>query len=398
MRLRLLPLALAALVTLAACATDDTDDEGEAADDPVVVDEPEPAGGPTATPTPTGGAVPDDAPVEVVVDVAVTDLEIPWDLVWADEQAYVTERDAGTLRSVDLDTGDTQVVDTFDVDPAGEGGLLGLAAHPHDDTTLYAYYSSAAHGDNRVVRFAPGEADDAEVIVEGIPHASVHNGGRLAFGPDDHLYVTTGDATEEARAQNPRSLAGAILRVTPEGEVPADNPFDSPIYATGIRNTQGLAWTAGGHLVAAEFGPNENDEINVVQPGANYGWPEVSGQAGIEPFVDPIFVRQPPEASWSGNEVLTDGTIPQWEGDVFVAALRGERLWRLELSGSQSGGGPGVVDTQQLLVGEFGRLRHATQGPDGNLWLLTSNRDGRGAPIGTDDRILRLGPADQPLE
>lgn len=393
MRTRLLPLALAALAALAACETDGTDEPVETADDPVVVDEPEPADEPTA-PTPTGEGEPDDAPVEVVVDVAVTELEVPWDLVWANEQAYVTERDAGTLRSVDLDTGETRVVDTFDVDPAGEGGLLGLAAHPDDATTLYAYYSSAAHGDNRVVRFAPGEADDAEVVIDGIPHASIHNGGRLAFGPDGHLYVTTGDAGEETRAQNRDSLAGAILRVTADGEVPADNPFDSPIYATGIRNTQGLAWTADGDLVAAEFGPNENDEINVIQPGANYGWPEVSGQAGVAPFIDPIFVRQPPVASWSGNEVLTDGAIPQWEGDAFVAALRGERLWRLELSGTGSGG-PRAVGSQQLLVGEFGRLRHVTQGPKGSLWLLTSNRDGRGNPLGVSDRILRLGPAEK---
>lgn len=407
---RLLPLiALAALAALAGC---DGTEPDEATEVPTVVDAPQQADDPTptrqSTPDPTPGPAPDpppdptpdepdepEGPVEVVVDVAATDLEIPWELVWAGEQAYVTERDTGTLRSVDLDTGDTRVVDSFDVDPAGEGGLLGLAVHPDDDATLYAYYSSAVHGDNRVVRFTPGEADDAEVIVDGIPHAAIHNGGRLAFGPDDHLYITTGDANGPARAQDQDSLAGAILRVTPDGEIPPDNPFDSRVYATGIRNTQGLAWTADGDLIAAEFGPDEDDEVNVIQRGANYGWPEVSGQAGVEPFIDPIFVRQPPVASWSGNEVLTGGAIPQWEGDAFLASLRGERLWHLALSTAGDSGpvGPDVVDAKARLEGDLGRLRQVTQGPDGSLWLLTSNRDGRGTPAEADDRILRLGPA-----
>lgn len=406
MRFRLLAVvALAALAALTACDGSEPDEPG---DGPTVVDaptptptpDPTPESTPTPAPTRTPEGTPDQAaeepaepegPVEVVAETAVTGLEVPWELVWAGEQAYVTERDAGTLRSVDLDTGDTRVVDTFDVNPAGEGGLLGLAAHPDGDT-LYAYYSSAAHGDNRVVRFTPGEAGDAEVIVDGIPHAAIHNGGRIAFGPDGHLYITTGDANGKARAQDRSSLAGAILRVTADGEIPADNPFNNAVYAIGIRNTQGLAWTADGDLVAAEFGPDENDEVNVIQRGANYGWPEVSGQAGVEPFIDPIFVRQPPVASWSGNEVLTGGAIPQWEGDAFLAALRGERLWHLELA-TNGPGGPKVATAEELLVDEHGRLRQVTQGPDGNLWVLTSNRDGRGAPAEADDRILRLGPA-----
>lgn len=339
-------------------------------------------GGPDdAAPAP-GGAV------AVTAEVAVEGLQVPWEMVWAGDDVYVTERDTGELVRVDLATGDTTTVDTFDVDPAGEGGLMGLAVAPDDPSTLYAAYSSATHDDNRVVAFTPGEADDAEVIVEGIPHAAIHNGGRIAFGPDGLLYITTGDASEPSRARNVESLGGAILRVTPDGDVPAGNPIPgSPVYATGIRNTQGLAWTTDGELIAAEFGPDVDDEINVIEAGADYGWPEVTGAAGLQAYTDPIFVRQPPQAAWSGAEVLVDGAIPQWEGDAFAAALRGERLWHLEL-----GDAPRVVSAESLLVERYGRLRTVTQGPEGALWLLTSNRDGRGDPVAADDRIIRLGP------
>jgi len=376
--------AVVLLLGLVACDAQ-PEEAGQApdADTPVIVDAPTPgSGGETPTGSPTPGEV------EVTAQVAVDGLEVPWELVWAGEEVYVTQRDTGELLSVDLASNETNVVDQFDVAPAGEGGLLGLAAHPEDPSTLYAYLSSATGGDNRVVRFSPGEADDAEVIVDGIPHAAIHNGGRLAFGPDDLLYVTTGDARQGSRAQNASSLGGAILRLTPDGDVPADNPIPgSPVYATGIRNTQGLAWTGDGELVAAEFGPDVDDEINVIQPGAAYGWPQVTGDAGREAFTDPIFVRQPPQAAWSGIEVLVDGAIPQWEGDAFAAALRGKRLWHLEL-GQQ----PRVTSAQPRLADAYGRLRHVTQGPQGALWLLTSNRDGRGAPQAADDRIIRLGP------
>lgn len=337
---------------------------------------------PASTPTSTGAA----EPVEVVDQAVVEGLSVPWEIVWAGDETYVTERDAGNLLSVDLDGGETEVVDVFNVDPAGEGGLLGLAAHPDDDS-LYAYYSSAEHGDNRVVRFAPGAAEDAEVIVDGIPHASIHNGGRIAFGPDGHLYIGTGDAGQGARSQDETSLAGAILRVAEDGQVPDDNPFGNEVYATGLRNAQGMAWTADGDLVAAELGPDRDDEVNVIEPGRNYGWPEVTGVAGVEGFTDPVFVAQPPVASWSGLEVLVDSAIPQWEGDALVVALRGSRLWHLELDEDAD-----VVGTHERLVEAYGRLRQVAQGPDGALYLLTSNRDGRGAPQDADDRIVRLGP------
>jgi glucose/arabinose dehydrogenase len=228
-------------------------------------------------------------------------------------------------------------------------------------------------------------------VLTGIPRARIHNGGRLVFGPDGMLYVGTGDAGAAESAQDPESLAGKVLRLTPEGDVPDGNPTPgSPVWSRGHRNVQGLAFDAEGSLFASEFGPDRDDEINRIEPGANYGWPVVTGEAGEEGFVDPIFVRQPAEASWSGLAVLTDGAIPQWEGDLLVAALRGERLWRLTLDDAGA-----IVESEELFVGELGRLREVVQAPDGALWVLTNNRDGRGDPADDDDRIIRIAPAGQ---
>lgn len=318
------------------------------------------------------------------VRVIATGLQAPWDVAFTpDGQAYVTERDSGRVLVRQPD-GQWREVHRFDVDSRGEGGLLGLAAAPDDTGMLYAYLTTDS--DNRVVRFVPGTPH--QPVLTAIPKASNHNGGRIRFGPDGMLYVTTGDAAQAALAQDPGSLAGKILRIRPDGTVPPDNPMPaSPVYALGVRNAQGLAWDRHGNLYASEFGPDINDEINRIVPGGNYGWPLVSGHAGDPRFLDPIVVRQPPDASWSGIAVLAGGAISAWEGDLFAAALRGRRLWRFGLDA-----GGQVTDAQELLVGEFGRLRAAVQAPDGSLWLLTNNRDGRGDPEPGDDRVLRIGP------
>jgi glucose/arabinose dehydrogenase len=325
-----------------------------------------------------------DEPVEITVTTVASGLEAPWEVVFVDGRAFLTERDSGAILEL-ADDGSTEEVANLPIDAGGEGGLLGLAGDPDaDGVGFYAYLTTRE--DNRIVRFAPGE--EPEPILTGIPKARIHNGGRIAFGPDGMLYVATGDAGDPPLSQDPDSLAGKILRVAPDGSVPEDNPTaGSPVYALGLRNPQGLTWTEDGTLYAAEFGPDVDDEVNRIEPGGNYGWPEVTGEAGREGFIDPVFVRQPAEASWSGIAALTDGAIPQWEGDLFVAALRGNRLWRLSLD--EEGG---VADAEELLVGELGRLRQAVQAPDGSLWILTSNRDGRGSPAREDDRILRLGP------
>jgi glucose/arabinose dehydrogenase len=328
-------------------------------------------------------------PVQVETSVVATGLEAPWDLVFTPEgEALVTERDSGRLLSVGA-SGNVEELQTLPAGGVGEGGLLGLALSPdyERDGLIYAYYSTDT--DNRVVRFREGE--EPEPVLTGIPVNSFHNGGRIAFGPDGNLYVGTGDAGDRPSSQDTDSLAGKILRLTPEGGVPGDNPFpNNPLYSYGHRNVQGLAWDENGQLYASEFGQDTYDEVNRIVPGGNYGWPEVEGEGGEgSGYVDPVATFFPTsEASPSGVEILEGGAIPQWEGDFFMAALRGQRLYRIDLDESGA-----VVGQEELLQGEAGRLRHVVQAPDGSLWVLTSNRDGRGNPVPNDDRIIRLGPA-----
>ena len=270
---------------------------------------------------------------------------------------------------------------------------LGVAVSPdyERDGYVYAYYTTEV--DNRVVRFRLGERP--EPILTGIPVNSYHDGGRIKFGPDGMLYVTTGDAGDTANSQNRSSLGGKILRITSDGEFPEGNPFpNSPVYSYGHRNVQGLAWDADGQLFASEFGQNAFDEVNRIRPGENYGWPEYEGDGGEEAeaagYVNPITTWPTDQASPSGAQILVNGDIPQWEGDLFVTALRGERLWRLELDDDGN-----VVERQQLLRGQAGRIRDVAQAPDGSLWVSTSNYDSYGNPVSDqDDRILRLAPAE----
>ena len=343
----------------------------------------------TGTPEPEAASA-ENGPVEVETTVLASGLEAPWDLAFLpDGDALVTERDSNRLLRVDR-SGNVEEVQTLPADGSGEGGLLGLAVSPNyaSDETVYAYYTTSS--DNRVARFRLGE--EPEPILTGIPVNTYHNGGRIAFGPDGLLYVGTGDAGERPTSQDPNSLAGKILRLNPDGSVPADNPLgpENPAYSYGHRNVQGLAWDENGQLFASEFGQNTYDEVNRIVPGGNYGWPDVEGTGGEgQGYIDPIETVTPTsELSPSGAAILVNGAIPQWEGDFFTAGLRGQRLLRLALDENGA-----VVDREVLLQGEAGRLRHVAQAPDGSLWVLTSNRDGRGTPIPQDDRLLRLAPA-----
>lgn len=336
-------------------------------------------------PTPDNQAryLPND---QLSIDVIASNLEAPWDIAFTvDDRVFITERDRGILS--ELKDGELKKIREFAIDNTSEAGLLGVVASPDfaSDQRLFIYLTSA--DDNRVISLSLNEPQKTQEIITGIPKAAIHNGGRLIFGPDKKLYIGTGDANNKPSSQDQSSLAGKILRLNPDGSIPDDNPFkDSPVYAYGFRNVQGLAFGPHDQLYAAEFGPNKDDEINLVLPGKNYGWPHVTGQAKRDEFEDPLIVRQPPEASWSGLTYLHDGTIKEWEGDLFAAALRGQRIWRLTLSED----GKTITDHETLFTKTWGRLRLITQAPDGSLWIITNNRDGRGDPKKGDDHIYRI--------
>ena len=395
-------LAVLLAIYLAACGPSNRENEGDRDDfQPITTDRAETqADAPEATSEDTASgsrnsgseptAKPNPAPVRrVEVSTLATDLEVPWSFAFLpDGDALVTERDSGRLLRVSP-SGEAREVQTLPESGSGEGGLLGVAVSPdyEADRFVYAYFTTRV--DNRVVRFRLGGRP--EPILTGIPVNTYHDGGRIKFGPDGMLYVTTGDAGDTANSQDLSSLGGKILRISPDGSVPEDNPFpNSPVYSYGHRNVEGLAWDEEGQLFASEFGQNTWDEANRIVAGENYGWPEVEGEGGEDRgYVDPITVWPTSEASPSGTEILVDGAIPPWEGDLFVAALRGERLWRLELNGRGD-----VLDREKLLDGEAGRIRDVAQAPDGSLWVSTSNLDSYGSPVSEqDDRILRLAPA-----
>ncbi|PFG32178.1 PQQ-dependent sugar dehydrogenase [Paramicrobacterium agarici] len=314
-------------------------------------------------------------------DVLATNLDAPWSVVPLDGGALLSLRDAAQI--VHLAAGGAlNVVATVDqAAPGGEGGLLGLALHDDDgDAWLYAYVTTAS--DNRILRYpVTGLPDDPQlgastVVLTGIPKASIHNGGRLAFGPDGMLYATTGDATGGEIAQDIDSLAGKILRMTPDGSVPDDNPIDgSLVYSLGHRNPQGLAWTDDGTLWASEFGQNTWDELNIIEPGANYGWPTVEGIADDDRFVDPVLQWSTAEASPSGLAAIGD--------TLYMAGLGGERLWVIETEAD-------APTASAFFVGEFGRVRDAVATASGSLWLLTNNTDGRGNPGADDDKLIEV--------
>jgi len=333
---------------------------------------------------PTVTAAPEVEPASLTT--VATGLRVPWDVAFLpDGTALVTERVRGSalvnepnaahVLSVAKDGTVTVVQRLTEVVPRGEAGLLGIAVSPTyaTDRWVYAYYTTA--NDNRIVRFHLG--GPVEPILVGIPAGEFHAGGRIAFGPDGMLYAGTGETyfTPDI-AQDPNSLGGKILRITPEGKPAPGNPYgDSPVWSIGHRNVQGLAWDSRGRLFASELGADHFDELNLIEPGRNYGWPVVEGVGDDPRFVDPVATWSTADASPSGIAIVGDR--------VYVACLRGQRLYRLRLDGTAA---------QTLLVGDYGRLRHVAPAPDGTLWILTSNRDGRGAPTADDDRILRLTP------
>ncbi|MER6784506.1 PQQ-dependent sugar dehydrogenase [Streptomyces sp. NPDC000658] len=348
-------------------------------------------GGATAHASPSAGRTPPAKGTVAVVRTVAEGLNSPWGLVPLPEGGLlVASRDEGTITRVDEKTGaKTLLGEVPGVSAAGEGGLLGLALSPGyaSDRMVYAYVTTAS--DNRVVRMlydAKRPAGDRlgapDTIFKGIPKGMIHNGGRIAFGPDGMLYVGTGESGDRGLAQDRKSLGGKILRLTPEGEPAPGDPFpDSPVYSYGHRNVQGLAWDAEQRLFASEFGQDTWDELNAIAPGADYGWPVVEGGSaggGADAkFRDPI-------AQWHTDDASPSG-IAYAEGSIWMAGLKGQRLWRIPLRGAAASAAP-----QAFLEGEYGRLRTVVAAGGDRLWVTTSNTDGRGGPKAGDDRILEL--------
>ncbi|MEU2299469.1 PQQ-dependent sugar dehydrogenase [Streptomyces antibioticus] len=373
-------LAVGALLFSAGCSSDDGGSPGSAsasASGSAVRGSSSPGG--EATPAAKGT-------VEVVRTVA-EGLDSPWGVAVLPEGGLlVASRDEGTITLVDEDSGKkTELGEVPGVSAAGEGGLLGVALSPDyaSDHMVYAYFTSAS--DNRVVRMiydpkrSPGDQLGApDTVFKGIPKGMIHNGGRIAFGPDGMLYAGTGESGDTGLSQDKESLGGKILRLTPEGEPAPGNPFpDSPVYSYGHRNVQGLAWDAKQRLFAAEFGQDTWDELNAIEPGANYGWPEVEGESDDSRYRSPL-------AQWH-TDVASPSGIAYAEGSIWMVGLRGQRLWRIPLKGTEAS-----ADPQSFLDEKYGRLRTVIAAGGDRLWVTTSNTDGRGAPKEGDDRILEL--------
>ncbi|SDP77079.1 Glucose/arabinose dehydrogenase, beta-propeller fold [Streptomyces sp. cf386] len=373
--------AAAALLLTAGCSSDSggSPDEGKSG----ASSNADPGSSPTrqAAETP-----PAQGTVKVVRTVA-EGLNTPWGLApLPDGDLLVSSRDEATITRVDGETGKkTELGEVPGVSPAGEGGLMGLALSPDyaSDHMVYAYFTSAS--DNRIVRMLYDEQRPSgeqlgapDTIFKGIPKGYIHNGGRIAFGPDKMLYAGTGESGDTGLSQNKESTGGKILRLTPEGEPAPGNPFpNSPVYSFGHRNVQGLAWDAQQRLFAAEFGQDTWDELNAIKPGGNYGWPEVEGKSDDSQYQNPL-------AQWGTDDASPSG-IAYAEGSVWMAGLKGQRLWRVPLNGTEAS-----ADPQAFLEGEYGRLRTVVPAGGDKLWLTTSNTDGRGDPKDGDDRILEV--------
>lgn len=352
------------------------------------------------------------AAASVRVETVAEGLVVPWGVAFApDGRIFVTERpgrvrviEDGVLRPapwVDL---------AGSVAATGEAGLMGIALAPDFTRTGYVVVCITQRRRvpggmaNDVMRFTDREGYGTEpsIIVTGLPAAMFHAGCAVGFGPDGMLYVTSGDARRPSEAGRQGSLVGKVLRYTPEGEIPTDNPFpDSPVYASGLRNTQGLAWhPVTGDLFATEHGPSgfpderfrrNDDEVNVILRGADYGWPAVSGARGGDRFVQPLSVWSPAVAP--SGIAFYEGSHEPWRGSLFVGMLRGQQLQRLELALDRDGRLPWRVRREEVYLDEeVGRIRAVAMGPDGDLYMTTSNRDGRGPAASNDDRVLRIVP------
>jgi glucose/arabinose dehydrogenase len=336
----------------------------------------------------------DEFPYEI--DIIAENLSIPWALALSDTGVlYFTER-PGNIRVIENGLLLSQPLITMQAPfvSQGEGGLMGLVLDPEFSSNHYMYvmysYTEDNQNYNRIVRLVEqnNKAYIDKVLLDFIPGGQAHVGGRLKIGPDNKLYATTGDAGNPALAQDITSLAGKILRINLDGSIPEDNPFfNSPVYSYGFRNPQGLTWNNNNVMYATEHGTTGHDEINLIEPGVNYGWPIMEGNEGSEEVIYQKPLIQSGENTWApaGMAYVKEGP---WAGKLLVAALRGQEL----LSFSLNETGNAILDMEAWLQNEFGRLRDVIEGKDGFIYLTTSNMDGRGNPYYGDDKIIRLKP------
>ncbi|MFV1917352.1 MAG: sorbosone dehydrogenase family protein [Patescibacteria group bacterium] len=320
------------------------------------------------------------------IEVVAQNLEIPWEVAFLPSgEILVTER-PGRLLKIGQDR---TVIEVSGVHHVGEGGLLGLALHPDFDSNqqIYLYLTSQKNGKivNRVERYrlVGNSLSQREVILEGIAGAQNHDGGRIEFGPDGYLYITTGDAQKTALSQNTNSLNGKILRIKDDGSIPSGNPFGNAVYSYGHRNVQGIAWDNEGRLWATEHGRSGVlsglDELNLIEPGKNYGWPTIQGDETREGMTGPVIHS-------GASETWAPADAEYLNGSIFFVGLRGATLYEAKIENEN------VTSLVKHLGGEYGRLRVARLGPDGYLYIATSNQDGRGIPKSGDDKLLRINP------
>jgi len=331
----------------------------------------------------TGESPSDPSETASPYSVIAEHLRIPWVIAIDDETIYVTEREGNIVKIEDGSMIRKPVRLAKNVKHQGEGGFLGFVLAPDFSQTgqAYAYHTYEEDGKrlNRVVLLEEKENswEEVKAFIENIPGSDIHDGGRMAFGPDGNLYITTGDASREELAQDLDSLAGKILRMTPDGGIPQDNPFPgSYVYSYGHRNPQGIAWTSDGKMYASEHGPSGrpggHDEINLITAGSNYGWPEIIGDEQREGMVTPVY--------HTGDEAIApSGVAMDSEDRLLVATLRGERLYRFDT----------LRRTMEVVFENAGRLRDVKIHND-QIYVITNNTDGRGTPSPTDDRLLRL--------
>jgi glucose/arabinose dehydrogenase len=318
--------------------------------------------------------------------IVAENLNTPWELAFLpDGNILVTER-PGNLKLIGKNGGTTKVTG---VKHYGEGGLLGITLHPKftDNHFIYLYLTTSKGSStiNRVNRYTLNnvELTNEQTIIDNIPGAIYHDGGRLAFGPDGHLYITTGDATKSSLSQDTQSLAGKILRLTDNGQIPTDNPFNNPVYSYGHRNVQGIAWDNRGQLWATEHGrsgvQSGMDEINLIEKGKNYGWPTIEGSESRSNL-------ETPKANSGATTTWAPSGMTIIDNVLLFAGLKGESLYQTTIQNQT------LSTILRNFTGQFGRLRTVTKGPDNRVYLLTSNTDGRGNPKPGDDKIISLDP------